>query len=266
MAQKDGHSELRISLPDTDKESLRQVAKKSKNSGGMSGLAAEFIQQGLGKRKLGDYVHEQAYEQSVASKDREIAGLKKKADAEAAIWGDVVISLGMQDDLRETIKNIPAWCLERVDFIIEALNTATEKNEEYEKQIQSLQETTIQRSEHEERIDTVSKEKQEIQTQLQAETESVKRLNVKITEQASEIQSLKVEKGRQEEKIEGLQGRLEVTRSNEKDWKKAYTELLERSWWQKLLDIFTGIKPSSLFETEPKETPPRTKTDDDIPS
>ena len=150
----------------------------------------ELIQQAIGKRKLGDYVHVEAHEKAVAKKDREIARLKKELFETAGIWEQLVRAFHPEGDLRETIKNIPAWCLERVDFITQALNTATEKNEAYEKQIAEFKETTILRSEHEERVDTVSKEKQEIETQLQAETESVQRLNVTLTERDSEIKGL----------------------------------------------------------------------------
>ena len=271
MAQKDRHNELRLILPDADRKSLRRLTKANEHPGGMSGLALEFIQQGLGKRKLGDYVHEETHQQVGAKKDREIAGLKKQADEVAAIWGDVVIELGMQDDLLEKVKNIPAWCLERVDFITGALNTATEKNDAYEKQIAEFKESTILRTEHEQRVDTVSKEKQELQTQLQAKTESVKRLNVKITEQESEINKLKTETESHNETIVSLRESVERHRDNQNKWIHLYIQEYRKPFWRKLLDSLMGRpdlpeeKDTEAVESPPKETPPENKPTDDIP-
>ena len=257
MAEKDGHSELRISLPDSDTESLRHLANTNENSDGMLGLAVAFIQQGLGKRKLGDYIHVEAHEASVASKAREIAGFKKKAVDAAEMWAGVVITLGMQDDLREKIKNIPAWCLERVTFVTEALTTATEKNEEYEKQIAELKETTILRTDHEQRVDAVAQEKAAVETQLSAEIESVKRLNAKLSEQESEINGLKTETGAQQAKIVSMQDRIELHRENEKMWKDLYTQEYNKPFWRKFLDSLMG-RPD-LPQTDTDETPPDEK-------
>ena len=254
---KDEHAELRVVLPDSDIERLRHLAKDNQHPDGIQGIALEFIQQGLGRRKLGDYIHLEAHQTVIVDKDTTIAGLKKKAVEAAEMWAGVVISLGMQDDLRETIKNIPAWCLERVAFITKALTAATEKNEEYEEQIAELKETTLLRTEHEERVDTVSKEKQELQTQLQAETESVKRLNVKLTEQESEINGLKTETGAQQAKIVSMQNRIELHRENEKMWKDLYTQEYNKPFWRKFLDSLMG-RPD-LPQTDTDETPPDEK-------
>lgn len=272
---KDEHAELRVILPDSDIEGLRHLAKENQHPDGIQGIALEFIQQGLGRRKLGDYIHLEAHQTVIDGKDTTIAGLKKKAIEAAEMWAGVVISLGMQDDLRETIKNIPAWCLERVAFITKALTAATEKNEEYEEQIAELKETTLLRTEHEERVDTVSKEKQKLQTQLQAETESAKRLNVKLTEQETEIQELKTQTGAQKATIVSLRDRVELTRENEKMWKGLYIQEYEKPFWRKFLDSFLGrpdLPHAATDETPPEEKateleeiPPKTKPDDDMP-
>ena len=251
---KDGHTKLRIVLPDSDIEGLRHLAKENPHPDGVSGLAAELIQQGLGKRKLGNYIHVEAHEQAVASKDREIAGLKKKAVEVAETWNSLVVALGMQDDLRESIKNIPQWCLERVRFILDLETAATERNDAYEKQIAELQETTLLRTEHEVRIDEIAKEKMEVETQLTAENESVKRLNVKLTEQESEIKQLKTQTGGQEAKIVSMQDRIELHRENEKMWKDLYTQEYRKPFWRKFLDSLMG-RPD-LPETDTDESPP----------
>ena len=256
MAEKDGRNELKITLPDSDIQGLRQMAKANEHPDGESGLAAEFIEQGLGKRKLGDYIHLEAHQTAIDGKDTTIAGLKKKAVEAAEMWAGVVISLGMQDDLREKIKDIPAWCLERVAFITEALNTAIEKNEEYEKQIAELKETTILRTDHEQRVDAVAQEKAAVETQLKAETESVKRLNVKLSGQESEIQQLKTDLNEQEHTIGSLRDELEQSRSDVRTWQALFAEANQKSWWRKLLATIRReaiLIPVIDHETEPQE-------------
>ena len=183
MSDKQDYTELVIPLSDDDMQGLRQLTKANEHSDEISDLAVAFIQQGLGKRKLGDYVHVQAHEKAVAKKDREIARLKKELFETTGIWEKLVRAFHPKNDLESTGKSMPTYVLERVSSLIDSEKAATEKLQETEKHLQTLQETTILRSEHEERVDTVSKEKQELQTQLQAETESVKRLNVKLSEQ-----------------------------------------------------------------------------------
>ena len=261
MAEKDGYSELRISLPDADKESLRHLANTNERLDGMLGLAVAFIQQGLGRRKLGDYVHMEAHEQAGAKKDREIARLKKELFETAGIWEQLVRTFHPESELESTGKSMPAYIFERVSNLIESEKSATEKLQETEKHLQTLQETTILRSEHEERIDTVSKEKQELQTQLQAETESVKRLNVKLSGQESEINELKTETGAQQAKIVSMQDRIELHRDNEKMWKDLYTQEYSKPFWRKILDSLIG-RPD-LPQTDTDETPPESKLDQD---
>ena len=258
---KDGHTKLRIVLPDSDIEGLRHLTKENPHPDGMPGLAVELIQQGLGKRKLGDYIHVEAHEQALDSKDREIAGLKKNATDTAEIWEEVVAALGMQDDLRETIKDIPKWCLERVKFIIGFGNAETERNEAYEKQITELQETTILRTEHEARVDEISKEKVEIKTQLNAETESVERLNVKLAEQESEIKQLNTEKGAQAATILSLRDEVKTASAMEKHYKDLYTQEYSKPFWRKFFDSLMGRPDLPSHETiEPEESPPKEAT------
>ena len=228
---KEGYTKLRIVLPDSDVEGLRHLAKENQHPDGVSGIAAELIQQGLGKRKLGDYIHVEAHEQSVASKDRMIAGLKKKSTEIAEIWNSVVVALGMQEDLRESIKDIPGWCLDRVRFILDLETAATEKNEAYEKQIAELQETTLLRTEHEARVNEISKGKMEVETQLKTVQES-------LAESKSKVSSLETEKGQQTGTIESLQRQL--------------TGEIEKSWFHKLWETLTGreIETNSPVNTE----------------
>lgn len=255
MAEKGGHSELCISLPDADKESLRHLAKADLEDD-LSQCALELIQQAIGKRKLGDYVHVEAHEKAVAKKDREIARLKKELFEAAEIWEQIVRAFHSEDDLQSTGKKMPAYVLERVSSLMDSEKAATEKLQETEKQLQTLQETTIQRSEHEERVDTVSKAKQELQIHLQAETESVKRLNVKLTEQESEINKLKTESNEQEHTIGSLRDELEQTRSDVRTWQTHFSEASQKSWWRKLLETLKReavITPVIDHETEPSE-------------
>ena len=256
MARKDGHTELRIILPESDQKRLRQIAKENEHPDGMQGMALEFIQQGLGRRKLGDYIHLEAHQTAIDDKNTTIAGLKKKAGEAAEMWESVVTSLGMQDDLREKIKNIPAWCLERVAFITKALNSATEKNDEYEKQIADFKETTILRTEHEQRVDAVAQEKAAVEAQLRAESESVSRLNVQLTEQESEINQLKIESDEQEHTIGSLRDELEQTRSDVRTWQTHFSEASQKSWWRKLLETLKReavITPVIDHDPEPSE-------------
>ena len=233
MSNKEATTHLKVILPESDKENLREQA--TEHSGGMSGLALDFIQQGLGKRKLGDYLHIQNHEDTLAAKNREIAGLNKKAKETAENWESVMIALGLNDELRAAIKDIPLWCRQRVHIIIGLERAATGRNEGYEKKIAELQETTILRTEHEQRVDDISKAKMEVETQLKAETESVERLNVKLTEQESEIDKLNTESDEQEHTIGSLQDELKLTRSDVRTWQKNYSEASQKSWWRKLL-------------------------------
>ena len=185
-----------------------------------------------GLRKLGDYIHVDAHEQSVASKDREIAGLKKKATETAEIWRSVVVALGMQDDLRESIKDIPRWCLDRVRFILDLETAATERNEEYEKQIAELQETTLLRTEHEARVNEISKEKMEVETQLITAQES-------LTEAQSQVKSLKVDVAGKDGRIEGQAERIRFLTEDQQMWKSLYMEAVEKSWFHKLWETLT---------------------------
>ena len=262
---KDGHTKLQIVLPDADIDGLRHLAKENPHPDGESAIAAEFVQQGLGKRKLGDYIHIETHEETKVSKDRKVAGLKKQARETAENWEAVVTALGMQDDLRETIKDIPKWCLDRVNFIIGFGNAETEKNEGYEKQIAELKETTLLRTEHEARVDDISKEKMEVETQLQAQTESVKRLNVKLTEQESEIQQLNTERGAQAATILSLRDEVKTACAMEKHYKNLYTQEYRKPFWRKFVDSFNSFMGCpDLPETDTPPTNTGTSGEDDV--
>ena len=256
MSDKKDYTELVIRLSNADIQGFRQLTKADTEDD-LSQCALELIQQAIGKRKLGDYVHVEAHEKTVATKDREIARLKKELFETAGIWEQLVRAFHPEGDLQSTGKSMPAYVLERVSSLINSEKNQIETISNYEDRLQTLQETTIQRSEHEERVDIVSKEKQELQTQLEVETESVKRLNVKITEQESEIKELKIQTARQETTIVCLRDRIELTRENEKMWKDLYTQEYEKPFWRKILDLLMG-RPD-LPHTATDETPPEEK-------
>ena len=255
MFDKKDYTELVIRLPDADMQGFRKLTKADTEDD-LSQRALELIQQAIGKRKLGDYVHVEAHEKTVATKDREIARLKKELFETAGIWEQLVRAFHPEGDLESTGKSMPTYVLERVSSLINSEKNQIETISNYEDRLQTLQETTIQRSEHEERVDTVSKAKQKLQIQLQAETESVKRLNVKLTEQESEINKLKTESNEQEHTIGSLRDELEQTRSDVRTWQTHFFEASQKSWWRKLLETLKRkavITPVIDHETEPSE-------------
>lgn len=245
--QKDGYSDLRLSLQDTDKEKLRHMAKRHKHPGGMSGLAVELIEQGLGKRKLGDYIHVDSHKSALTGKQRQIDSLKKKISETAVTWEGVVLALGMTDNLRKSVKNIANWALERVNILKGLQEDTRKQNEAFEVQLVELKETTIPKPEHEAQITMLTTKKQEIEKQLNAEKDSVKRLNTKLTEfdsqikdAESQIKTLESEKAVQVVKIEGLQTRINDTREDAKMWKGLYEVARDKSWLRKLWETLTG--------------------------
>lgn len=255
MSDQKDYTELVIPLSDADIQRFRQLTKADTEDD-LSQCALELIQQAIGKRKLGDYVHVEVHEKTVAKKDREIARLKKELFETAGIWEQLVRAFHPEGDLESTGKSMPVYVLERVSNLINSEKNQIETISNYEDRLQTLQETTILRSEHEERVDTVSKEKQKIQAQLEAETESVKRLNVKITEQESEINKLKTESDEQEHTIGSLQDELEQTRSDVRTWQTLFCEASRKSWGRKLLETLKReavLIPVIDHETEPSE-------------
>jgi len=219
MSKKD-YTELVIPLSDADMQGFRQLTKADTEDDLSQGIL-ELIQQAIGKRKLGDYVHVEAHEKTVATKDREIARLKKELFETAGIWEQLVRAFHPEDGLQSTGKSMPAYVLERVSSLINSEKNQIATISNYEDRLQTLQETTIQRSEHEERVDTVSKEKAEIESRLTAESESVKRLNVTLTERDSEIKGL----AEQIKSLECQRDEFETHMHNETD---ANNRLLQR--------------------------------------